>query len=177
MARALQGAGGAVLFPVGRILVLRTASKAEIVPAIGLTIWPALFAPVLGPAIGGFITEYISWHWNFWINLPLGITTFVLVSRIIPADIEFRKRSFDAVGFVLTGITLAAATLWLRCAGAGLGAGGHRWRPHSHRAPSPALQRFLAAAPEHPLLDLRTLRIRDLCGDRCAGGRLMRAAI
>src|SRR4051812_24224533 len=60
VARALQGAGGAVLFPVGRILVLRSAQKSEIVSAIGLTIWPALFAPVLGPALGGFLTEYAS---------------------------------------------------------------------------------------------------------------------
>ncbi len=73
VARALQGASSSVLFPVGRIIVLRTATKAEIVPAIGLTIWPALFAPVLSPALGGFITEFISWHWNFWINIPLGI--------------------------------------------------------------------------------------------------------
>ena len=91
LARALQGAGSSVLFPVGRIIVLRTAAKSEIVPAIGLTIWPALFAPVIGPALGGFITEFISWHWNFWINIPLGIVGMVLVyappgTRVNPGD-------------------------------------------------------------------------------------------
>ena len=99
-ARALQGTGGAVLFPVGRILVLRSAQKSEIVSAIGLTIWPALFAPVLGPALGGFLTENASWHWNFWINIPIGIITLALVAWIVPRDSEFHRRPFVAFWFL-----------------------------------------------------------------------------
>ena len=88
VARAVQGAGGALMFPIGRILVLRTAQKSEIVRAIGLTVWPALFAPVIGPALGGFLTLYVSWHWNFWINIPLGLIGMALVARIVPLDGE-----------------------------------------------------------------------------------------
>ena len=177
IARALQGAGSSVLFPVGRIIVLRTAKKSEIVPAIGLTIWPALFAPVLGPALGGFITEFISWHWNFWINIPLGIVGLVLVAAIVPKDTEFKDRPFDAPGFVLTGVTLGfllygfdslvQGTLpsWIAIAlivvGFIVGAGAVTW-----------LLRV-----EHPLIDLRTLRIRTFAATDAKAGAVLRIAI
>lgn len=177
VARALQGAGGAVLFPVGRIIVLRTAQKSEIVPAIGLTIWPALFAPVIGPALGGFLTEYISWHWNFWINIPLGIIAFVLVSRIVPADREFKQRPFDWVGFALTGLTLtgllygfdalvqntlpAPYATALVVAGVLAGIAAIMW----------LLRR------EHPLIDLSTLRIPTFAATDAQAGAIMRMAI
>ncbi len=177
IARALQGAGSSVLFPVGRIIVLRTAKKSEIVPAIGLTIWPALFAPVLGPALGGFITEYISWHWNFWINIPLGIIGLVLVAAIVPKDTEFKDRPFDAPGFVLTGITLGFMlygldalvqgslpswiALALIVAGFVVGAAAVTW-----------LLRV-----EHPLIDLRTLRVRTFAATDAQAGVVLRIAI
>lgn len=177
VARALQGAGGAVLFPVGRIIVLRTAQKSEIVSAIGLTIWPALFAPVIGPALGGFLTEYASWHWNFWINVPLGIVAFVLVSRIVPPDHEFKRRPFDAVGFVVTGITLAAllygfdalvqATLPLPFAVALVMAG----------AVIGAVAVFWLLKHDHPLIDLRTLRVSTFAATDAGAGALLRIAI
>ena len=100
IARAVQGAGGALMFPIGRILVLRTAKKSEIVQAIGLTVWPALFAPVVGPALGGFLTVYVSWRWNFWINVPLGLIGMALVARIVPIDNEWKRTPFDWPGFV-----------------------------------------------------------------------------
>lgn len=177
VARALQGAGSAVLFPVGRIIVLRTAKKSEIVPAIGLTIWPALFAPVLGPALGGFITEYISWHWNFWINIPLGILGLALVAAIVPKDTEFVRRPFDAPGFVLTGITLGcllygfdalvqgAVPVWVASVliAIGLVAGA-------------AAVRWLLRA-KHPLIDLRTLRIATFAATDAKAGAILRTAI
>lgn len=177
VARALQGAGGAVLFPVGRIIVLKTAQKSEIVAAIGLTIWPALFAPVLGPALGGFLTEYASWHWNFWINLPLGIIAFILVSRVVPQDREFLTRPFDGVGFVLTGTMLAALlygfdalvqgsmpvaySLLLSAVGIVFGVAATVW----------LLRR------EHPLLDLRTLRISTFALTDAKAGFVARIAV
>jgi EmrB/QacA subfamily drug resistance transporter len=177
VARALQGAGGAVLFPVGRMIVLRTAQKSEIVPAIGLTIWPALFAPVIGPALGGFLTEYVSWHWNFWINIPFGIIGFVLVSRIVPTDREFKRRPFDSVGFVLTGITLAAllygfdalvqGTLPALYAAA-LVVGGFVFG---------GAAAYWLLRREHPLLDLHTLRIPTFAATDAHAGAIMRTAI
>jgi EmrB/QacA subfamily drug resistance transporter len=177
VARALQGAGGAVLFPIGRIIVLRTAQKSEIVSAIGLTVWPALFAPVIGPALGGFLTEYASWHWNFWINVPLGIAAFVLVSRIVPPDHEFKQRPFDAVGFVLCGITLAAllygfdalvqGTLPLAYAVALAGAG----------VVVGVAAIYWLLRRDHPLIDLRTLRIPTFAATDAGAGVLARIAI
>ncbi len=177
VARALQGAGSSVLFPVGRIIVLRTAKKSEIVPAIGLTIWPALFAPVLGPVVGGFITEYISWHWNFWINIPLGILGLALVAAIVPKDTELVRRPFDFVGFVLSGITLgcllygfdslAQGTIpaWIAASliVAGLASG------------TAAVLWLLRA--EHPLINLRTLQIRTFAATDAKAGALLRTAI
>lgn len=177
IARALQGAGGAVLFPVGRILVLRSAQKSEIVSAIGLTIWPALFAPVLGPALGGFLTEYASWHWNFWINIPLGIINFIVVMRIVPADTEFHHRPFDAVGFLLSAVTLATVlygfdalvqrtlpvpyAIGLLVLSAVAGAAGIYWLLHR----------------EHPLIELRTLRIPTFAATDLQAGVFIRIGI
>ncbi len=177
VARALQGASSAVLFPVGRIIVLRTAKKSEIVPAIGLTIWPALFAPVLGPALGGFITEYISWHWNFWINIPLGILGLILVAAIVPKDAEFVRRPFDGPGFILTGITLGcllygfdalvqgSLPAWL--AGVLIVVG--------FAAGTAAVLWLRRAA--HPLIDLRTLGIRTFAATDIKAGAILRTAI
>ena len=177
VARALQGAGGAVLFPVGRILVLRSAQKSEIVSAIGLTIWPALFAPVLGPALGGFLTEYASWHWNFWINIPLGIANLVLVARIIPADREFRRRPFDSVGFILTGITLASLLY-------GFDALVQGTLPVLYAAALLALAAIVGVAAivwllrrEHPLIDLQTLQIRTFAATDARAGVIIRIGI
>ena len=177
IARALQGASSSVLFPVGRVIVLRTAKKSEIVAAIGLTIWPALFAPVIGPALGGFITEFISWHWNFWINIPLGILGIALVLAIVPKDTEFADRPFDAPGFVLTAIALGCLlygfdalvqgtlapwiSLALIVAGFVVGAGAVTW--------------LLRVA--HPLVDLRTLRITSFAATDVKAGAILRTAI
>ena len=177
LARALQGAASSVLFPVGRILVLRTATKAEIVPAIGLTIWPALFAPVIGPALGGFITEYISWQWNFWINIPLGLLGLVLVGAIVPRDSEFANRPFDIVGFLLTAITLGCVlygfeslvygTLTLSVATIMVTAG----------ALVGVAAVFWLLRTKHPVIDLRTLRIRTFAATDIKAGAVLRTAI
>jgi EmrB/QacA subfamily drug resistance transporter len=177
VARALQGAGGAVLFPIGRILVLRSAQKSEIVSAIGLTIWPALFAPVLGPALGGFLTEYASWHWNFWINIPIGVVNCALILWIVPPDREFRRRPFDTVGFVLCGVTLASmlygfdalveSTLPVVAAAALL----------VLAAATGTMAVFWLLRREHPLIDLRTLRIVTFGATDLRAGVLIRIGI
>lgn len=177
LARIVQGAGGALMFPIGRVIVLRSVAKSEIVQAIGLTVWPALFAPVVGPAIGGFLTTYVSWHWNFWINVPLGIAGMLLVLRIIPRDTEFRAHPFDWSGFLLTAIALAAllygfdglaqGTLPLPLAGslAVLGL----------TASVGAIVRLRRAA--HPLLDLNTLRIPTFAASEALAGAVLRLTI
>lgn len=105
-ARALQGLGGAFMTPVGRVLVLRNARKSELIQATALITWPALMAPVIGPVLGGFITTWLSWRWNFFINLPLGIIAFSLAWRFIPRTDTISRRPFDLHGFVLSASAL-----------------------------------------------------------------------
>src|SRR3546814_17044573 len=72
-ARVLQGLGGAMMVPVGRLIMLRAVPKAELVRAMTWLTVPALIGPVMGPPVGGFLTTYLSWRWIFWINLPIGL--------------------------------------------------------------------------------------------------------
>ena len=81
--RILQGVGGAMMVPVGRLIVLRTTPKDELAQAIAYITWPGLSALVIGPPLGGFITTYASWHWIFFLNLPLGILALILALRWI----------------------------------------------------------------------------------------------
>lgn len=107
--RILQGVGGALMVPVGRLTVLRTTPRHQLITAIATLTWPALVAPIIGPPLGGFITRYASWHWIFFINLPLGLLAIVLALRIIPDLHEDTRRPFDLPGFLAT--TLAMVSL------------------------------------------------------------------
>lgn len=106
LARAAQGIGGGMMIPIGRVIVLRHARKSELLQATALITWPALFAPVIGPVIGGFITEYASWRWNFLLNIPLGMIGLVLVALVVPEQAASRERTLDARGFLLTALAL-----------------------------------------------------------------------
>jgi EmrB/QacA subfamily drug resistance transporter len=103
-ARILQGAGGAIMVPVGRLLVLRTTSKPDLMRAIATITWPGLVAPVLGPPVGGFISTYMSWRWIFFVNLPLGLIALVFALTLLRKGPEESDKPFDAIGFVLTSL-------------------------------------------------------------------------
>lgn len=106
--RILQGAGGALMVPVGRLAVLRTTPKHQLIKAIATLTWPALVAPIIGPPLGGFITRYASWHWIFFINVPLGLAAIILSLRIIPDIRETERRSFDLSGFITTSVAMVS---------------------------------------------------------------------
>lgn len=102
LARVLQGLGGAMMVPVGRLAVLRSTEKKDLLTAIAFITWPGLVAPVLGPPLGGLITSGASWHWIFWLNLPLGAIALLLTLRLMPAGaVHELPRRFDWRGFVL----------------------------------------------------------------------------
>lgn len=103
-ARILQGAGGAMMVPVGRLIVLNTTPKEDLIRTIATITWPALVAPVLGPPVGGFITTFASWHWIFFLNVPLGLIGLAFAWRLIPTGDGGSARPFDGIGFVLTGL-------------------------------------------------------------------------
>ncbi|HBW9840639.1 TPA: MFS transporter [Klebsiella pneumoniae] len=106
--RILQGVGGALMVPVGRLAVLRTTPKHQLIKAIATLTWPALVAPIIGPPLCGFITRYASWHWIFFINVPLGLAAIILSLRIIPDIRETERRSFDLSGFITTSVAMVS---------------------------------------------------------------------
>ncbi|WP_260704709.1 MFS transporter [Edaphobacter flagellatus] len=107
--RILQGIGGAMMVPVGRLIVLRNTPKDQLAQAIAYISWPGLTALVLGPAIGGFITTYWSWHWIFFLNLPLGIAALILTQLWIENVRTEEIHSFDWITFALGGAASSGA--------------------------------------------------------------------
>ena len=119
-ARILQGIGGAMMVPVGRLVLLRTAAKTELVAAMAWLTVPALLGPVLGPPVGGFIVTYFSWRWIFDINVPIGILGIVLVSLFFEDVREPPRGRFDGIGLLLCAIALSGLMFGLETAGRGV---------------------------------------------------------
>jgi EmrB/QacA subfamily drug resistance transporter len=107
VARIIQGIGGAMMTPVGRLVLVRTIDKRALVDAMAWVSIPGLIGPVLGPPVGGFITTYLSWHWIFLINVPIGIAGMFLVTRYIEDVRVARSDPFDYTGFLLIGLGVA----------------------------------------------------------------------
>ena len=109
--RITQGIGGAMMVPVGRLVVLSRTGKAEMLAMIGLLVWPGLVAPVVAPLAGGVITTYASWQWLFLVNVPLGVLAFVVAWRLIDSPrTDQTAPPLDPLGGLLTCGGLAAAT-------------------------------------------------------------------
>ena len=175
-ARVLQGAGGAMMVPVGRLVVLRTTAKQDLIRAIATLTWPALVAPILAPPLGGFITTYANWRWVFLINLPLGLLGLVLALRWMPRGTDQPKRPLDWTGFVLT----AVACLCIMSALEAVGQDQTDWTLVGALAAGGLLAGGMAvwAARRHPtpLLDLGVLAIPSF-GVSVLGGSLFRIAV
>jgi EmrB/QacA subfamily drug resistance transporter len=158
-ARVLQGMGGAMMVPVGRMIVVRNTEKSQLMQAISTITWPAIVAPVVGPTVGGFITTYASWHWIFFLNIPFGIAALIAIAKYVPNQRGEQQRPLDLAGFVLSGTALTSLLYGTELA--------------SHQDASIArAAAFLAAAvvlgiaavrhvrkTRDPLLDLTTLRV------------------
>lgn len=104
--RIVQGIGGAMMVPVGRLVVLRVTPKENLIQAIAVLTWPGLVAFVLGPPIGGLISDMLNWRWIFYLNLPLGAIALVMAMKLFPEEHNQDVAPFDWTGFVLTGAAL-----------------------------------------------------------------------
>ena len=116
-ARALQGVAGAMMMPVGRLVLLRSVAKSDLVRAMSYLTMPSMLGPVVGPPIGGFIVTYFHWSWIFFINVPIGLISLALVLTFIPNIRDEVKRPLDWKGFILTGLGLAGLIYGLQNVG------------------------------------------------------------
>ncbi len=174
-ARFLQGIGGAMMVPVGRLVLLRTVPKSELVQVLSYLTIPALVGPMVGPPLGGFITTYFDWRWIFLINVPMGLVGIALGWRFVP-DVRETPPPLDWIGFALSGLGLGLALfgfstlgrhlvslpLSLGCLLLGLG-GLIGYVFHARRHP-------------HPLLDLQLFRLPTFRAG-VVGGSLFRIGI
>jgi EmrB/QacA subfamily drug resistance transporter len=168
-ARILQGAGGAMMVPVGRLVLLRTAAKSELLGAMAWLTVPAMVGPVIGPPLGGFIVTWFSWRLIFDINIPIGILGVVLVTLFVEDVREPGVGRLDGIGLVLSGTGLACLLFGLETVGRGVVASalsvgtiatgllcGLLYTLHARRHPTPLL--------DFSLLRVRTFLVSVLAG-------------
>jgi EmrB/QacA subfamily drug resistance transporter len=157
-ARFVQGAGGAMMVPVGRLVLLRSVAKRDMVSAMSWLIMPALVGPILGPPVGGFIVTWFSWRWIFWLNLPIGVAGIVLVGRFIADIREPQTHPFDRSGFLLSAIALGCLLFGFELASRA-GAGRVAAVLIAVGAVTGALYLRHASRTEHPILDTALMRV------------------
>lgn len=176
VARVVQGMGGAMMMPVGRLILLRTIPKSEFVKAMSWVVVPALIGPAVGPLLGGFIATYWSWRWIFLINLPIGMLGLFLALRFIGPVTGPTPGKPDIVGFVLVGLGLGAFAFGVDNLGRGLDSAAVIIAGFTVSAAALGLYVRHARKAENPALDLGLLRIATF---RIAlvGGSVFRIAI
>ncbi len=175
--RFLQGTGASMMTPLARLVLVRTTPRNELVAAMAWLTLPGLIGPLTGPPVGGFLTTYLSWHWIFWINIPIGIAGIILSSIYLPKIETRTPRPIDFPGFALAAIAFSGIIFGLSvislpaipvAAGfaalsAGLVAGGiYLW--HSRRT-------------EHPLLDPSLFRRYPLFRSAVVGSSIFRIGV
>lgn len=173
--RVLQGIGGAMMSPVGRLILLRSFPKEQLVTAMAYVSIPALVGPTLGPLVGGALTTYASWRWIFFVNIPVGVVGIALALRYVEDVRSSVPPRFDVLGFLICGAglgllqlaletvgrpVLAPATVGAILAAAALCLALYAW--HARRHPNPVL--------DLSLFRIRTFRIGTLTGGLCRVG-------
>jgi EmrB/QacA subfamily drug resistance transporter len=160
LARMVEGMGGAMMTPVGRLILVRSVERSELINAMVWVTLPALVGPLIGPPLGGFITTYISWHWIFLINIPMGLAGIVLATIYIP-DVRAEKPDpLDTTGVVLAGIGIGGlafggSVLGLNFLPAGIvvalfvtgAVATYAYVLHARRTPAPVLDLALLEIP------------------------------
>jgi len=160
VARFFQGMGGAMMSPVGRLVLIRTVGRQNLVDAMSFLTMPALIGPMLGPPLGGFITTYATWHWIFLVNLPIGLLGIFLVTRFVEDVRADTVEPFDFVGMALVGLGVGGLAFGLTVTGikfvpgtviAALVAGGatatFAYIVHARRIPAPVVDLSLFKLP------------------------------
>ncbi|WP_373504839.1 MFS transporter [Aestuariivirga sp.] len=175
-ARGLQGVGGAMMVPVGRIILLRAIPKSELVDALAWLTIPALIGPLVGPPVGGFITDTFGWRWIFWMNVPFGIAAIGLATALMPETGVDEVPPLDFKGFLLSGLGLSSLIFGLTVMGRDLLPG---WSPTALVIAGIALTALYvrhAQRTPNPILDLKLLSIETFRAG-VVGGSLFRIGV
>lgn len=174
--RIVQGIGGAMMVPVGRLVILRSVPKEELISALAWLTVPALMGPVIGPPLGGFITTVFSWRWIFWINIPVGLLGIYLATRFIENFREDKVPPLDLKGFFLSGIGLVGLAFGFTIIGQPLFPAWFVVCLLAVGTVSCILYVRHALNIQAPLLDLRLLKIPTFFAN-IAGGFLFRIGV
>ncbi|HXN84651.1 MAG TPA: MFS transporter [Candidatus Binataceae bacterium] len=168
--RILQGFGGAMMVPVGRLIVLRTVKKSDLVTAMSYLTVPAVLGPVVGPPVGGFIVTYYSWRWIFFINVPIGMLGITLVTFLIENIRETEVIPLDFRGFLMTGLGLAGLVFGFEMIGRGVLPASIVMTVITGGALCTALYVFHARRISYPIIDLKLMQIPTFAASTIGGG-------
>ena len=176
LARVLQGTGGAMMVPVGRLLLLRTTERRDLVRAMAYLTIPALLGPMLGPPVGGAITTFFNWRYIFWINVPIGVLGVTLVTLFIENIREDEVRRLDIAGFLLSAVGLASLVFGLTILGRSILPTWGVLALMGFGAAVLVLYVRHARRVENPILDLSLLRVQTFRVS-VTGGSLFRIGV
>jgi len=176
-ARIAQGLAAALMTPVARVVLLQATPKEDLLRVMTITSVPMLIAPTIGPAVGGFITTYLSWPWIFLLNVPIGALGLVLTLRLLPHVGAKARQPFDLSGFLLLGGAVAAVLSGFDQ----VSESGSDWRIGSAICIAGAVLAYFAVRHlhrrEHPLISLQPARIHTYFATTIGGGALIRLPV
>ena len=174
--RILQGIGGAMMVPVGRLVILRAVPRSELITALAWLTIPALIGPVIGPPLGGFITTYFNWRWIFYVNVPIGALGLFLAWKFIANIAEPHSPPLDKTGFMLSSLGLSSFVFGLALLGDNAASLRTGLSLTAAGLAVCAVYVWHAGRTDHPVIDLKLLRIPTFRAG-VIGGSLFRIGI